>query len=139
MVLEHGKELVAELPVELRRLEAERGEPRARAPALDRVALRRGQELAPAPPAPEGLGDPEDLHGEPPVPELAETAAKHLVVVVPQEHRHGVVLGEPCDANVKCVQTTTNVLTQIHLAWGSRPTLIVLMAGDYSPLPRRPG
>src|SRR5262245_57425148 len=78
MVLEHGKGLVAEPRVEFRRLKTERGEPRARAPAPDRIALRRGQELASVPAASERLGDPKDLHEEPPAPELAETAAKHL-------------------------------------------------------------
>src|SRR5262245_65508275 len=118
MVLEHGKGLVAELRVEFRRLETERGEPRARAPAPDRIALRRGQELASVPAAPERLGDPKDLHEEPPAPELAETAAKHLVVLVPQEDRYGVIRGEPCDTNVECVQMIPDVLTQICRGMG---------------------
>jgi hypothetical protein len=72
-----------------------------------------GQELTTVATPSERLGDPQEVHGQPAAPDLAETAAEHLVVLVAQEDRHGVVLVESRDGDVERVQMVADVLPQV--------------------------
>lgn len=107
-----GVDLVALLEIEAGGLKAERVKEDVAAPALDRAALRRLQELLPVALPAQCPGDPEDPHVEHAAPDRAQETTQHLLAPVPEEEIDRGVLGQTGHAHVVRVEVVGDRLLE---------------------------